>query len=168
MVLKIVLKKRFTRVSFTIDFFFFFMAGHLKFFSKNRAFIKKNASKWYSRDVFCLVQKSYIMTLNIIYSFPYLSYVAQILPFGIAFGYLFNRFHTSSLSPALWLTRGSDESQKRGWFLWCGISMYVWACAHVYVPINCSNNPGKQKKLLNGSFVDRTCHGTELALCIVS
>lgn len=32
--------------------------------------------------LFCLVQKSYIMTLNIIYSFPYLNYVAQFYLFG--------------------------------------------------------------------------------------
>lgn len=124
---------------------FFFDGGTTIIFSKNRVFIK-TASKRYSRDLFCLVQKSYIMTLNIISPFPYHKYAAQIVPFGTTSGYLFNRVNTSSLSPALWLTWGSDESQMGGWFLWCGVSMYVWVCARVYVPINCSNNPGKQKK----------------------
>lgn len=110
----------------------------------------KNANKRCSRDLFCLVQKSYIMILKIIFPFPYLNYVPQILPFETTFGYLFNRVNASLLSLALWLNWGSDESQMWGWFLWCGISTYVWVCAHVYVPINCSNNPGKQKKCWMG------------------
>lgn len=74
------------------------------------------------------------------------NYVPQILPSETTFEYVFNRFNTNSLSLALWLNWGSDESQMWRWFLWCGVSMYVWECAHVYVPINSSNNPGKQKK----------------------
>ena len=89
------------------------------------------------------------MILNIIFPSPYLNYVPQILPFE-TFGYLFNRVNASLLSLALWLNWGSDESQMWGWFLWCGINTYVWVCAHVYVPINCSNNPGKQKKCWMG------------------
>lgn len=38
-------------------------------------------------------------------------------------------------------------------------------CACVYVPINCSNNPGKQKKMLNGSSVGRASQATEPWLC---
>lgn len=106
----------------------------------------KSVSKRCSRNLSYLVQKNYIMTLNITSPFPYLSYAPQILTFETTFGYLFNRVNPSSLSLALWLNWGSDESQMWAWFLWCGISMYVWECAHVYVPIHCSNNPGKQKK----------------------
>lgn len=114
----------------------------------------KNVSKRCCRDLICLVilwkKKDYIMTLNIISPFPYLNYVPQILPSETTFEYLFNRVNTNSLSLALWLNWGSDESQMWGWFLWCGVSMYVWECAHVYVPINSSNNPGKQKKCWMG------------------
>lgn len=78
------------------------------------------------------------------------NYVPQILPSETTFEYVFNRFNTNSLSLALWLNWGSDESQMWRWFLWCGVSMYVWECAHVYVPINSSNNPGKQKKCWMG------------------
>lgn len=79
------------------------------------------------------------------------------------FGYLFNRVNTSLLSLALWLNWGSDESQMWAWFLWCGISMYVWVCAHVYGPINCSNNPGKQKKCWMGVLWVELA--TEQSLC---
>lgn len=83
--------------------------------------------------------------------------------FETTFEYLFSRVDTSLLSPALRLNWGSEVRQMWGWFLWCGRSMYVWVCAHVYVPINCSNNSRKQKKCWMG--VLWVGPATEQSLC---
>ena len=83
--------------------------------------------------------------------------------FETTFEYLFSRVDTSLLSLALRLNWGSEVRQMWGWFLWCGRSMYVWVCAHVYVPINCSNNSRKQKKCWMGVLWVEPA--TEQSLC---